>query len=247
MSFDCRSDRDLKPVGILVIDDERSVRELLPLQLKELDCVVDVALNGTLGEQLMRSNVYDLVILDLMLPDIDGLELCRRMRARMDLTPLLILSAKSSEHDRVLGLEMGADDYLSKPYSAIELLARVKALLRRANKLTKSRIDSASECVHVGSLAIDVGKRAVKIDGRSVELTVREFDLLTQLAKYPGRVYTRSQLLDLVWGHDNGSFEHTVSCHINRLRRKIERNQSSPELILTVWGIGYKLNEHQAP
>lgn len=245
MNSDCRCDPDLKPACILIIDDERSARELLPRHLKELDCVIEVAINGSLGEQLLRSNEYDLVILDLMLPDIDGLELCRRMRARMDPTPLLILSAKSSEYDRVLGLEMGADDYLAKPYSAIELLARVKALLRRANKLTKTAVDLSSQRVHVGSIAIDVDKRDVKIDGRPVELTVREFDLLTQLAKHPGRVYTRSQLLDLVWGHNNVSFEHTVSCHINRLRRKIERDQSNPELILTVWGIGYKLNERQ--
>jgi DNA-binding response OmpR family regulator len=228
---------------LLVIEDDRDIAHLLSLHLRDLGCEVTLAHDGTAGLAQALSKPYDLIILDLMLPGIEGLELCRRLRTRVTYTPILMLTAKSSEPDRVLGLEVGADDYLTKPFSIRELLARVKALFRRAEAFATEISPVAEKPIRVGHLAIDVSKRKVTVDGKPVDLTAKEFDLLLQFAQHPGRVYTRSQLLDLVWGYGHEGYEHTVNSHINRLRAKIERSPARPEFILTMWGVGYKFSD----
>ena len=228
--------------NVLVIEDSPDIADLVSLHLRDLDCDVELAADGNRGLDRALAGHYDLIILDLMLPGIEGLELCRRLRAEADYTPILMLTAKSSEVDRVVGLEMGADDYLTKPFSIRELLARVKAIFRRAEVFGKGETEAPAR-VTVGDLAIDVDKRAVSVAGRSVDLTAKEFDLLLQFAGHPGRVYSRQQLLDLVWGYGHAGYEHTVNSHINRLRGKIERDPANPEYVLTVWGVGYKFAE----
>ena len=228
--------------NVLVIEDSPDIADLVSLHLKDLDCDVELAADGNRGLDRALAGHYDLIILDLMLPGIEGLELCRRLRAEADYTPILMLTAKSSEVDRVVGLEMGADDYLTKPFSIRELLARVKAIFRRAEVFGKGETGARTH-VTVGDLAIDVDKRAVTVAGVPADLTAKEFDLLLQFAGHPGRVYSRQQLLDLVWGYGHAGYEHTVNSHINRLRGKIERDPANPEYVLTVWGVGYKFAE----
>lgn len=224
---------------VLVIEDDEDIARLVRLQLDELSCESKLALDGIVGAAEVESKQYDLVILDLMLPGIDGLELCRRIRARSTYTPILMLTAKSSELDRVLGLEMGADDYLTKPFSVMELSARVKALFRRVDSLSSKR-DEVPRIISTRGLRIDPDKRSVTLDNRAIELTAKEFDLLLYFAENPGRVFSRAQLLDRVWGYSHSGYEHTVNSHINRLRAKIEANPNQPEFVQTVWGVGYK-------
>ena len=188
------------------------------------------------------ANNYDLIILDLMLPGESGLDICRRLRARADYTPILMLTARSSELDRVLGLEFGADDYLTKPFSVLELQARVKAIFRRVKAVTNGGMNS-NTVVRAGHMMIDADKRSVFLRGREVDLTAKEFDLLLHLAQNPGRAYTRQQLLDFVWGYNHSGYQHTVNSHINRLRGKIEADPVNPLYIRTVWGVGYKFAE----
>ena len=230
---------------ILVIEDNRDIAELLSLHLKDLDCDVRLVSDGLNGLDQARSDSYDLIILDLMLPRMEGLELCRRLRGQDIFTPILMLTAKSSEVDRVVGLEMGADDYMTKPFSIRELLARVKAIFRRIEVFQQASAAGA-KTIKAGDMAIDVDKRTVAIRGGPVELTAKEFDLLVQFAQHPGRVYSRAQLLDLVWGYGHIGYEHTVNSHINRLRGKIERDPAKPDYVLTVWGVGYKFSDRLA-
>ena len=173
-----------------------------------------------------------------MLPGIDGLEVCQRVRRQSDYTPILMLTAKSSELDRVLGLEVGADDYLTKPFSIRELVARVKAIFRRVDALAAP--DDEDRAIVVGDLEIDPARRRATLGSRPLQLTAKEFDLLFHFARNPGRVYSRSELLDRVWGYGHGGYEHTVNSHINRLRAKIEEDPAHPRFVLTVWGVGYK-------
>jgi len=228
------------PRTILVIEDDRDIARLVELHLRDMGCEVRLAHDGRAGLEQALTKPYDLVILDLMLPGIDGLELCRQLRAGPAYIPILMLTAKSSELDRVLGLEVGADDYLTKPFSIRELVARVKALFRRAQAMGAAGRDQDQKTIRAGDIVIDVEKRKVTIQGTPAELTAREFDLLLQFAQHPGRVYTRSQLLDQVWGYGHDGYEHTVNSHINRLRAKIEKDPAHPRYLLTVWGIGYK-------
>ena len=230
---------------VLVVEDNPDIAKLVSLHLKDLDCEVALAADGLRGLEQARARRYDLIILDLMLPGMDGLELCRRLRGETDYTPILMLTAKSSEVDRVVGLEIGADDYLTKPFSIRELLARVKAIFRRVDALGAGR-PQAPKRLNLGAMAIDVEKRTVTVAGQAVDLTAKEFDLLLQFAEHPGRVYSRQQLLDLVWGTGHMGYEHTVNSHINRLRGKIEDNPAEPEYVLTVWGVGYKFNDQLA-
>ena len=227
---------------ILVIEDSADIADLVALHLRDLGCGVKVASDGQTGLQLATGGGYDLVILDLMLPGLDGLEVCRRLRGGETYTPILMLTAKSSELDRVLGLEIGADDYLTKPFSIRELVARVKAILRLTDRLSKEPPKADSHVV-AGDMTIDVERRSVAIGGAPVELTAKEFDLLVHFARNPGRVYTRQHLLDLVWGRGHLGYEHTVNSHINRLRGKIEADPAKPRFVLTVWGVGYKFND----
>jgi len=227
---------------VLVIEDDPDIARLVKMQLTDLSCAVKLAADGPSGLAEAESKPYDLVILDLMLPGIDGLEICRRIRARPGYTPILMLTAKSGELDRVLGLEMGADDYVTKPFSVMELVARVKAIFRRVDSLA-SRGEAAQQRIECGRLRIDVERREVALDGRPVELTATEFDLLLHFARHPGRVFSRTQLLDQVWGYSHSGYEHTVNSHINRLRAKIEANPNEPDFIQTVWGVGYKFRD----
>ena len=235
--------QSMKPRKILVIEDDRDIARLLELHLHDLGYDVQVAHDGVSGLKHALSKAYDLIILDLMLPGIEGLEICRNLRTKPDYTPILMLTAKSTELDRVLGLEVGADDYLTKPFSIRELLARVKALFRRMEALGSQLASGTQHTIQAGDLVIDAEKRTVTLRGQSVDLTAKEFDLLLQFAQHPGRAYTRSQLLDLVWGYAHAGYEHTVNSHINRLRAKIERDPAHPQYVLTVWGIGYKFSE----
>jgi DNA-binding response OmpR family regulator len=230
---------------VLLIEDHTDIAQLVALHVRDLGCEVDQAASGEQGLELARDGGYGLVILDLMLPGMDGLEVCRRLRATQGYIPILMLTAKSSELDRVLGLELGADDYLTKPFSIAELLARIKALFRRVDALSRADQQPAEDAsvIRIGHLCIEPSKHRVRVGRREVGLTAKEFDLLLQFAANPGRVYTRGQLLDLVWGRGHVGYEHTVNSHINRLRAKIERDPTRPELILTVWGVGYKLAE----
>ena len=223
---------------ILVIEDEPQLARLVEMHLRDAGCEVEVALTGAKGLTEASKRRFDLIVLDLMLPDMDGLDLCRELRSEKNYTPILILTARSGEVDRVLGLELGADDYLTKPFSVRELVARVRAILRRIDRMEEEKTES--EPLKIEDLTIDRDKRRVSIDGDGVQLTAKEYDLLLQFALHPGRVYTRTQLLDLVWGYGEGTYEHTVNSHINRLRAKIEDDPSTPKFIRTVWGVGYR-------
>lgn len=228
--------------NILVIEDNPEIAALLALHLTDLGCLVRVEQGGIHGLARARSDHPDLIILDLMLPGMDGMEVCRRLREEADYTPILMLTSRSSVEDRVLGFDTGADDYLIKPFSISELLARVKAIFRRLE--TPNRDTKNTDChVVAGALAIDLEKHRVSSEGVPIDLTAKEFELLQLFAMHPGRVYTRAQLLDFVWGQNNVSQEHAVNSHINRLRAKIERDSAKPEYVLTVWGIGYKFND----
>jgi DNA-binding response OmpR family regulator len=230
---------------VLVVEDDPDIASLVALHLGDLGCDVKLARDGLSGLAEAQQGDYDLLVLDLMLPGLEGLEITRRIRESSRYTPILMLTAKSSEIDRVVGLEVGADDYLTKPFSIRELLARVKALFRRVEAVTAAaRAEEEEEKeIRYRGLAIDVGKRRVELEGSEVELTAKEFDLLVHFARHPGRVYTRSELLDRVWGYAHDSYQHTVNSHINRLRAKIEKDPAHPEYVLTVWGVGYKFND----
>ncbi len=225
---------------ILVIEDNKELAQLLELHLNDLSFSVDIALDGISGIAKAEALSYDLIILDLMLPGLDGLEICKRLRKKSSYVPILMLTSKSSELDRVLGLEIGADDYVTKPFSIIELMARVKAIFRRIENIGEKDNDEKYDIISVGDLIIDTEKRSVTIKGKSIEVTSKEFDLLFHFARNPERVFTRSQLLDKVWGYGHEGYEHTVNSHINRLRSKIEEDPAKPCFILTVWGVGYK-------
>lgn len=227
---------------ILIIEDNRDLAKVLKMNLEDLAMEVDLAHDGVVGLTKTESEKYDLIILDLMLPGIDGIEICRRIRSSSVYTPILMLTSKSSELDRILGLEMGADDYVTKPFSIKELMARVKAIFRRIEEIQVGNLPK-QEIIRAGNLLIDTSRRTVSCQGAPVDLTAKEFELLHHFANNPGRVYSRTQLLDDVWGYGHDGYEHTVNSHINRLRAKIEEDPSSPQYILTVWGVGYKFSE----
>ena len=227
---------------ILVVEDEQDIADLVALHLCDVCDELIVAADGYEGMRLATRENWALIILDLRLPGPDGLEICRTVRRERPYQPILMLTSKSSELDRVLGLETGADDYLTKPFSVLELVARVRAIFRRIeNMQSRAPVAEAGDAaLHVGELTIDAHRREVTLGGRTVELTAREFDLLSFFARNPGRVFRRADLLDKVWGYGHEGYEHTVNSHINRLRAKIEDNPSNPEMIVTVWGVGYK-------
>jgi len=235
------------PRRILVAEDQTDIRELLVMNLQQAGYEVTAVADGQAALDHQAGEASDLLVLDLMMPRVDGLEVCKALRARGRDTPILMLTAKSTELDRVLGLELGADDYLSKPFSMPELLARVKALLRRADMLQEARTATPTDRVlRNGELEIWPAKRRVGVRGVDVELTSLEFDLLLHFASHPGRVFSRAQLLDTVWGYSHDGYEHTVTTHINRLRAKLEADPMRPQLVLTVRGAGYKLREAPA-
>ena len=224
---------------VLIVEDDVDIANVLSLHLRDERYEVVHSADGNEGLRLLEQGNWDALILDLMLPGVDGLEICRRARAMARYTPIIITSARSSEVHRILGLELGADDYLAKPFSVLELVARVKALLRRADAMAKdARMESGS--LNLAGLFIDPLTREASVDGKRIELTPREFDLLYHFASRPGKVFSRMDLLNAVWGYQHEGYEHTVNTHINRLRAKIEDDPAQPMRILTVWGRGYK-------
>lgn len=239
---------DVNTNRILLIEDEPDVAELVASHVADLCDEVVVARDGHEGMRLATTMNWTLIILDLSLPGPDGLTICRAIRRESAYKPILMLTSKASESDRVLGLETGADDYLPKPFSVLELAARARAIIRRVKGLRKSAADADREgrLISAGSLTIDPTRREVLKDGQSVDLTVREFDLLEHFARHPGRVFKRDELLNSVWGYGHEGYEHTVNSHINRLRAKIEKNPSRPEIIITVWGFGYKFVDRRS-
>jgi len=224
---------------VLLIEDHAEIAQLIALHLGSLQCQVDWVAHGEAGLGRALGGRYELVVLDLMLPGRDGLEICRALRGLSYYVPILILSARSGETDRVLGLELGADDYLAKPFSIAELLARVKAIFRRGDALALSRA-APGKITQVGDLVIDPARREARLAGAVVRLTAKEFDLLAFLAAHRGQVFARGQLLDAVWGYSLEAYEHNVNTHINRLRAKIEQDPANPRYVLTVRGFGYR-------
>ena len=226
---------------VLIVEDEADISNLVSLHIKDLGYQVDQADRGDDGYEKAAGSVYDLIILDVMLPGMDGLEVCRKLRAKDVYTPIIMLTAMSEDVDKILGLETGADDYLTKPFSVRELLARVKAIFRRNDFLSKSQDTSLTK--DFGELSIDFDKRRVCLLEKELNLTPKEFDLLTFLSTQPGRSFSRSILLKEIWGYDFAGYEHTVNSHINRLRNKIEPDPNSPKYILTTWGVGYRFSD----
>lgn len=225
---------------ILLVEDDPDIADVLALHLRDEGYEVTHAADGNDGAEQARTGLWDALVLDLTLPGIDGLEICRQVRASSHYIPIVIISAKNSEVHRVLGLEVGADDYLSKPFSVLEFLARIKALLRRVDALRQTQ-QSKPLTVRLGPLMLDPLARHATLEGVALDLPPREFELLLFFAQHPGQVFSRVALLDRVWGYQHEGYEHTVNTHINRLRSKIERNPARPERLLTVWGVGYKL------
>ncbi len=230
---------------VLIIEDDPDIADLLELHLKDLQLSLDRAVDGENGLQKALENDYELVILDWMLPKLNGLDVCKKIRQEKKSLPILMLTAKSEEFDKVLGLELGADDFMTKPFSIRELIARIKAIIRRVNAVIEDQTSSDVSELSFGDLNVNLEKRRVLLDGKNIELTAKEFDLLALFAANPGKAYTRENLLNIVWGYQFTGYEHTVNSHINRLRAKIEKDPSQPKFIRTVWGVGYKFADYE--
>jgi two-component system, OmpR family, response regulator len=225
---------------VLLVDDEESVQKLLTYPLEREGYTVVQARDGEEALERYRETPVDLVILDLMLPKLDGLAVCRRLREERSAVPIIMLTARGDEGDKVLGLELGADDYITKPFSIREFMSRVRALLRRAQL---SPAGAPAEVIEVGDLGIDTTRRSVQSRGEPVQLTYLEFELLRTLASNPGRVFTRKQLLDELWGGSDFRDPRTIDVHVRHLREKVERDPAEPELIFTVRGAGYRFRD----
>lgn len=220
---------------ILVVDDEPILLKGLKFSLEQDGYDVETAVDGNEAYEKIMNNNYELVVLDLMLPEIDGLEVCKKVR-ESSMVPIIILTAKGDDSSKVLGLEYGADDYLTKPFNILELKARIKAILRRVQVNEKQ---TATSVINVGDFSINTLGRKVTVNGRDVNLTAKEFDLLLLLVMNRDKVFSREELLETIWGYEYFGDVRTVDVHIRRLREKIERNSSQPEYILTKWGVGY--------
>ncbi len=226
----------------LVVEDELDLANLIQLHLQDFHAEITHIDRGDLALQKALGEHWDLMILDLRLPGLDGLDICRELRSGGMEFPIMMLTARTTELDRVLGLELGADDYLIKPFSSLELVARVKALLRRSERKHNQSPASINQ-ININHLQIDKLQRSLFSNSTPIELTAREFDLLWFFANNQGRVFRRTELLDAVWGYGHEGYEHTVNSHINRLRAKIEPDPANPQLLHTVWGVGYKFCE----
>ncbi|QUM76209.1 response regulator transcription factor [Moritella sp. 24] len=224
---------------VLVVEDQQDIANLIRINLEMIGNKVTCCHNAKDAFQQLSDNTFQLILLDLNLPDMDGLDICKKIRTTDAIVPIMMLTARTEELDRVQGLEAGADDYLAKPFSVLELQARVKALLRRSNVQAAST--AIPEKIKIADLVIDQATHSVHRNKELITLTSTEFSLLVFLAKSPGRVYSREQLLAEVWDYHNDCYEHTVNSHMNRLRNKIEPNPAQPTYIKTVWGVGYKL------
>lgn len=228
--------------NVLIVEDDTNITELLSIHLSDLGCKVISEKNGQNGLARAQDESFDLIVLDVMLPGLNGMEICRKIRQSDRQTPIMMLTARSEEIDKVMGLETGADDYLTKPFSVREFIARVRVIFRRSEE--KARYAAPMpQLISIAGLEIDIDKRKVMLRGERLDLSPREFELIVLLASNPGKSYSRKQLLSLVWGYDFEGYEHTVNTHINRLRGKIEADASNPVFVLTTWGIGYRFNE----
>ncbi|MFD2165055.1 winged helix-turn-helix domain-containing protein [Thalassotalea euphylliae] len=228
---------------ILIIEDDQDIANLIKVHMDELGLDATTCCCGKKGLEQALNQDFQLILLDVMLPQVSGLDICRQLRDAKPLQSIVMLTARSSETDRVLGLELGADDYLSKPFSVRELQARVRAQLRRVHcTLAINPTPSQDAVTCIGELMVDHQCHKVTYRDTAIELTSTEFELLSFLGRHPDQVFSRSQLLDSVWGYHHSGYEHTVNSHINRLRNKLEKDVSTPQIIQTVWGVGYKLN-----
>jgi DNA-binding response OmpR family regulator len=224
---------------VLIVEDDIHIADLLRMHLQDEGYQVTHCADGAQGLAQVRTGGWDALILDIMLPGVDGLEICRQARAMTTYTPIIITSARASEVHRILGLELGADDYLPKPFSVLELVARVKALLRRADAMSRNQRNEGG-ALELNGVRVDPLTRQASVNGSALDLTPREFDLLYFFIKHPEKVFSRLDLLNQVWGYQHDGYEHTVNTHINRLRAKIEADPADPTRILTVWGKGYR-------
>ncbi len=228
--------------NVLLIEDDLVIARLLSLHLRDLGCTVECHADGRTGlDAALQHGPWNLIVLDLGLPGIDGLEICRQLRNHPAYSPILMLTARAGVANRVLGLEIGADDYLTKPFSVVEFSARVKAILRRIEHLTVPQLQQ-QRLLKAADLLVDLDQRVARRAEVALDLTAREFDLLAHFMQHPARVFSRAQLLNQVWGMTHDAFEHTVSSHINRLRAKLELDPAKPRYIVTVWGVGYRLS-----
>jgi len=227
---------------VLVVEDEPTLLETLEYNLTRHGYEVCTAADGLIALEVARRERPDVIVLDIMLPGLDGFEVCRILRREMSV-PILMLTARADEVDRVVGLEMGADDYLTKPFSIPELQARIKALFRRVEALSSPHpAEDDQQPIRHGALFIEPLRHRVTLADEQIDLTAREFALLMHFARHPGQVFSRTQLLDQVWGYNHDGYEHTVNTHINRLRAKIEQDPANPRYIETVWGVGYRFS-----
>ena len=221
---------------ILVVDDERLIVKGIKFSLVQDGMEVDCAYDGEEALELAKSNSYDLILLDVMLPKMNGFEVCQQIREFSEV-PIVMLTAKGDDMDKILGLEYGADDYVTKPFNILEIKARIKAIMRRSGKNKESAV--SSDVLIKRDMKIDCESRRVFIADKEMNLTAKEFDLLELLAKNPDKVHSREKLLNIVWGHDYPGDGRTVDVHIRRLREKIETNPSDPKYVYTKWGVGY--------
>lgn len=230
---------------VLVVEDDADIAELIRVNLEELGVEVAHCNDGQEGLDSALSNDYALLILDVMLPNVNGLDICRRVRDAQPEQAIIMLTAKNSETDRVLGLELGADDYMTKPFSVRELQARVRSQLRKVHVIQKAATETETnedDALVIGKLTIDQKTHQAFLDEKELDLTATEFELLLHLANHPNQVFSRAQLLEAVWGYHHSGYEHTVNSHVNRLRAKIEVDAAAPKIVQTVWGVGYKFN-----
>ena len=227
---------------IIVVEDDQAIADMLCLHLKEQHYQVTHFDDGLQARTFLLKEKYDLVLLDIMLPNYNGLDICKELRQVQPIIPILLLTSMSGEADRVIGLELGADDYLTKPFSLRECIARVKALLRRSQYSQAPVEEDHTQELSFKELYIHISHRKIKLASINVDLTAREFDLLVFLASHAEQVFSRNQLLDSVWGYSHEGYEHTVNTHINRLRNKLKRSDNKPDFIQTVWGVGYKFS-----
>ncbi|MBF6057501.1 MULTISPECIES: response regulator transcription factor [Thiomicrorhabdus] len=226
-------------MNVLIVEDDVDIARLVAIQVEELQGHAYSANTLEEASLIRQQHDFDLIVLDLSLPDGDGIDFCRELRKEDENTPVLMLTARGNELDRVVGLEIGADDYLSKPFGLAELKARMKALLRRVKRAQKP---AETDVIEIGALKIEPNSHQAWLKGEALTLTAKEFAILVIFAQHPTQVFSRSDLLNQIWGIQHEGYEHTVNSHLNRLRKKIEDNPNQPQIIETVWGVGYKLN-----
>lgn len=226
---------------VAIVEDDQDISNVLTIHLNDLNCEVMKFENGKEGFNYLTTHPIDLIILDINLPGLNGLELCRMLRAENIITPIIMLTARGDEQDKLQGFDFGADDYMTKPFSVKEFIARVKAVFRRLDGEVAAK--SQDSVIQYRQMIIDKSKRVVLLEGNRIELTPKEFDLLYLLASQPGVTFDRKKLLNQIWGYDFEGYEHTVNTHINRLRMKVEKDIQKPEYVLTTWGVGYRFND----